>query len=456
VNKTERIVTVIAQQIESGSLRPGARLPPIRRAAEQNGVSKNTIVEAYDRLVAMGLIAARQGAGFSVVEQQHGPRPDTPPPQHLVEAVDSISLLRAQLDKAHSLRVGDGRPPASWMEGIMPRRLIDLGADGEGNDSSGYGSPHGYGGLRELIVARHQAQNIDLSPRQIVTTFGANHALDLIIRRYLSAGDTVLVDDPGYYPLFAKLKLMQVRFVGVRRTANGPDLDDLRQKAERERPAMFFTQSTAHNPTGSSMDLPTAHGVLQIAGSHGFMVVDDDPFVDLPGVQGVRLAALDQFRNVIFTGTFSKTLSASFRSGYIAGPEPIASELAELKMITAVNSARFSELLIAQMIQSGRFHKHMARIAKRLEGEAKDVRERLASLGLKSFTAEAAGYYSYLLLPKGHSDIELAQKASQQGIFLAPGSFFAVEPENYRPGIRINIARANDPRFFRFLREQFG
>lgn len=448
--KAEKIVTALRRRIESGELAPGAAIASIRRAAEDHGVSRNTVVEAYERLVAMGLLVSRRGSGF-VVAQAAGPRRQQETPRHLVEAVDHISLLRAQLDQNYDVRVGDGRPPGSWMTATVPRRLFGASADAIA-DSSGYGVPKGNSAIRELISARHRAQNIDLSPEQIVTTFGGNHALDLIVRRYLAPGDCVLVDDPGYYPLFAKLKLAQVRFIGVRRGPFGPDLGDLEAKVAREAPKFFFTQSLAQNPTGSSLDLPTAHGILRVTERAGCRVVDDDPFADLPGVEGVRLASLDQFRNVIFVGTFSKMLSASFRSGYIAAAPEIAAELAELKMITSVNSSRFSELMIVDIIRSRRYQKHLNRIARLTSDAGIALARTLRSLGLETHSTPAQGYYTYLFLPDGMDDLTLAQRAAAEGIFLAPGTFFSVDPRNHRPGIRINVARAGDPRFTRFLR----
>ncbi|WP_333828810.1 aminotransferase-like domain-containing protein [Pararhodobacter sp.] len=450
MTKAEWIVDTLRRQIGQGALAPGGAVPSIRRAAEDHGVSRNTVVEAYERLVAMGLLTSRRGAGFFVTE---APRPhrQEETPRHLVEAVDHISLLRAQLDQNYDVRVGDGRPPGSWMTATVPRRLFAASADAIA-DSSGYGVPKGNTSIRELISARHRTQGIELPAEQIVTTFGGNHALDLIVRRYLRQGDCVLVDDPGYYPLFAKLKLAQVRFVGVRRGPAGPDLEDLEAKLAREAPKMFFTQSLAQNPTGSSLDLPTAHGILRLTEKAGCRVVDDDPFIDLPGVEGVRLASLDQFRNVIFVGTFSKMLSASFRSGYIAAAPEIAADLAELKMITSVNSSRFSELMIADIIRSRRYQKHLNRIARLTADAADTLAATLRGLGLRTHTTPAQGYYTYLLLPEGMDDLAFAQRAAGEGIFLAPGTFFSVDPASHRPGIRINVARANHPRFTRLLR----
>ena len=454
MSKTESLVRQLADSIANGSLSAGDRLPSIRMAAQDHNVSKNTIVEAYDRLVARGLITARQGSGFTVAAPSHAIREDDAP-RHLVEAVDSISLLRAQLDQNYAVRIGDGRPPALWMAGIPLRSFPEPNGDTP-NDTSGYGSHMGYHPLRALIAAQHKMDGIALRPEQIVTTFGANHGLDLIIRRYLKPGDTVLVDDPGYYPLFAKLRFSQVTFIGVPRGPNGPDLEQLRTLAQLHRPKLYFTQSLAQNPTGTSMDLATAHGVLKQAEIADFLVVDDDPFVDLPNATGVRLAALDGFDRVIFVGTFSKTLSASFRTGYIAAHTSITEELAELKMITTVNSSRFSEMIVAEMIQSRRYARHLKKLAARLAQAAQKLKSDLATLNLRCKVDPGQGYYAWLGLPKGVSDTDLAKKAATEGIFLAPSSFFMVHPSDAPSGMRLNTTRTSDPRFLRFLRRELG
>lgn len=439
------------QQIEQGKIAAGARLPSIRNASEDYKVSKNTIVNVYDQLVSSGAVTAKQGAGFYVNSSKV--KLAEVKPEHVKQAGDIISLLRAQLERDYLVRVGDGRPPASWMSDTIPKRSSPHTLSAFNNDSSGYGSPYGYTALRECIANQHHGINLDISLDQIVTSFGANHALDLIIRRFLSAGDTVLVDDPGYYPLFAKLKLSKIKFVGVKRTVNGPDLDDLREKAETHKPSLFFTQSTAQNPTGSSINLPTAHAILQIAAKNNFLIIDDDPFIDLPNVAGTRLATLDAFHNVIFVGSYSKTLSASYRSGFIIAHRDIIASLVELKMITSVNSSRYSEIIISEFINNRRYQKHLKKISKRVIEAADNVTNRLTDMGFELFTKDTFGYYLQLMLPKHISDLQLAQDAANKGIFLAPGTLFSVNPEISPPSLRINVTRADDVRFYNFLKQ---
>lgn len=320
----------------------------------------------------------------------------------------------------------------------------------------GYGSAMGLQALREVLALDLMKREVAATPEHILMTFGANHALDLILRRFLVAGDTVLVDDPGYYPLFAKLKLAQVRMVGVTRTPNGPDPGDLAEKAALERPKMFFTQSLAHNPSGGSTNLATAHAILTTAAKHGMLVVEDDPFADLPTVRGQGLAPLDQLQHVICVRTLSKTLSASLRCGYIAARPDLIASLAELKMLTTVNSSGHIERLVYNVISEGHYRRHLRRLADRVQGATETAVPRLLKTGLSLFCEPTGGYYVFLKLPRDIDDIALAREAAREGIFIAPGSVFSPGQKPPHPGIRVNVAHAQDPRFYDFLSRATG
>jgi DNA-binding transcriptional MocR family regulator len=444
--RTQAVIDAIHERIESGALKVGARTPSIRQAAEEFGVSKNTVIEAYDRLVAAGLLAARQGSGFTVTE----PPSDVQPvrPSHVAEAVDIATLLRAQLEESFSLRVGDGRPPPSWTEEPEVRRRLRFSRPGS---EDGYGSAMGLPELRDEIARLFLARDIRCGPDQVLLTFGANHALDLIVRHFLAPGDVALVDDPGYYPLFAKLKLAQVKIVGVSRTEKGPDLDDLTQKIEAERPKIFFTQSISQNPTGSSTTLASAHALLNIISKRQIIVVQDEPFIDLPDSKGVDLATLDQLQNVITVGTFAKTLSANLRCGYILTRPDIIASLAELKMLTTVNSSGHIERLVHGLLEDGRYRKHLNRLAHRIAKATDNVVENLERRRLELFTPPTGGYYVYLKLPTGIDDIEYAKVGAREGLFIAPGGVFCVDRRSETAGMRVNVARADDVRFYDFL-----
>jgi DNA-binding transcriptional MocR family regulator len=453
-SRVDDIVDQIRQKIESRILAPGSKLPSIRQAAIEFDAAKNTVIEAYDRLVLSGLVASRAGSGFTVIEKPrviHGSAP-----KHVAEAVDIASLLSAQLEQSFKIRVGDGRPPASWTEESEVRRYLGQGGRSLRSSDDGYGSAYGYPGLRDVLARELQKKEIAARPEQILTTFGANHALDLIIRRFLVANDTVLVDDPGYYPLFAKLKLSQVNIVGVRRTPSGPDVEDFSQKVTAFQPKMFFTQSLAHNPTGGSTNLPTAHALLNIASINNMLIVEDEPFIDLPTVRGVGLAPLDQLKNVICVRTFAKTLSASLRTGFIAAREDLIASLAELKMLTTVNSSGHVERLLYSLISEGHYKRHLSRLSHRIEAATSEVIPSILATGAKLFCDPTGGYYVYVILPAGVQDIELAKAGVREGIFIAPGSVFSPDRQAIEVSIRVNIGWAQNAQFYKFLERVFG
>jgi DNA-binding transcriptional MocR family regulator len=209
-SKVETLAGKLALAIDRGGLVAGSKLRSIRDCAAKEGLSRNTVVEAYNRLIARGYAHARPGSGY-YVRKTTGPHTQAAAP-HVTEAVDVVSLLREQLEQQYEVRAGDGRPPASWMEsselGTYLRRARHRALS---EVEHGYGTPWGYLPLRETIARLLNERSIHVDARQVLLTQGANHALDLIIRHLLGAGDRALVDSPGYYPLFGKLKLAQVR-----------------------------------------------------------------------------------------------------------------------------------------------------------------------------------------------------------------------------------------------------
>ncbi|WP_458094555.1 aminotransferase-like domain-containing protein [Roseomonas sp. WA12] len=449
--KARAIVDRLAAAIEAGVMQPGERLASVREGAREQGVSKNTLAGAYDQLVASGHLEARQGAGYFVSSgmrlavQRPGPEVE--------EALDLVSLLREQTEAHYTVRPGEGRPPPAWMEeselGAHFARAARLGGNGEAHD---YGSAWGYAPLRERIALSLQERAIACTPEQVLLTQGANHALDMIVRHMIEPGDTVLVDDPGYYPLFGKLRLARARIVGVRRRPDGPDLEDLTAKLSQTRPKLFFTQSLAHNPTGGTLSLAVAYGLLQAAERHGFQIVEDDPFADLLPANAPRLAALDGLRRVLHVGTFSKTLSASLRVGFVAAAPQTARALAHMKLLTVVATSQYAERMVAGLIAGGHYLRHLRRLRTRVERATDAALSDLAALGLRPPRPPGGGFYLWTPLPEGVEEAAIVRDAAAHSIFLTPGAVFSPERATGPPMLRLNVAHASDPRFLDFMR----
>ncbi len=160
------IVNELSARLAQGLYKIGERMPSVRRAAAEHGVSKNTMAEAYDRLVGQGLLQARAGSGY-YVSRRNVPAASAGS-KHIVDAVDIVSLLREQLDRHYEVRPGDGRPPSSWMEGSELRRQFAGFKTAKAQaDDFGYGSAKGFEPLRDRLRLMLMERSIRAAPSSL-------------------------------------------------------------------------------------------------------------------------------------------------------------------------------------------------------------------------------------------------------------------------------------------------
>lgn len=443
--RVERVMADLRQRIERGAIGPGARLPSIRRQAEVLGVSRSTVVEAYARLVAEGLIASHPGSGFYVgtrrlplalAEQAPGQPPDRDPVW-----VTRQSLLA----EAAGLKPGAGWLPETWMPEADIRRALRRLSRQPLAPLTGYGTPQGSPALRALLAARLAARGITVAPAQLMLTESSTQAIDLVCRFLLQPGDTVLVDDPCYFSFQAMLRAHRVEVAGVPWTPQGPDLTALETTLAERRPRLYVTNSVLHNPTGASLSAEVAHRVLMLAERHDLTIVEDDVFADFEPQPTPRLAALDGLQRVIYVGSFSKSLSASVRVGHLAARADWIGPLVDLKLATAFEPGHFSAGLLHLLLAGGSYQRHMRGLRSRLGEAMGRVLERLQQLGLQPWLRPQAGMFVWCALPAGIDAAALAQHALQaHRMVLAPGNGFSPLPAaaGY---MRFNVAQCLNP-----------
>ena len=442
----QKVASAIAQQIADGALKAGDRLPSLRQYMSLHGYSKNTVITAYEQLASQGLVEARHGQGFFVCKSAPASVDDDEAPY--TRALDTIWMMRQQFvrDPGHS-HLGEGFPPVQWLMDMRLDKFHRQVVRGGVTTLFRYGTRLGNPGLRQRLSQKLADYSISASPRQMVTTLGANHAMDLIIRRHVMPGDSVLVEDPGYYPLFGKLQLQGARMLGVPRDADGPDLDALELLLKRERPRLFFLQSVGHNPTGSDLSPAKAHRLLQLAEMHDLLLVENDAMADFKPSSAVKLAALDQFERTLYLGSFSKSISAALRVGFIAGSKARIEELADLKMLLHNSSAEYSERTIDVILGEGHFLRHLSRLQERLRTATASGLQLLDELGAQVFCRPEQSLYLWARFPGIDDANVLTRQCLERGVMLAPGAIFSTRPKQPAPWTRLNVAYLNDPLF---------
>jgi DNA-binding transcriptional MocR family regulator len=449
----DQIVAGIKRQIDDRHLRPGTKLPSIRGFAESYNVSRFTVVEAYDRLVAMGCLQSRRGAGFyTAATAPTSPEATHPAPSDNHKRNEELVWLIRRLLVADENAMIPGGPwlPNSWLDEAGIRQGLNVLARKNGAYLLEYGHPFGYLPLREHLALMLAGLGVTAHPGQILLTQGTSQALELVIRYLLKPGDAALVDDPGYYNMFGNLRLQGVEMLAVPRNPDGPDIAVLENLAAARRPKVYFTQSVMQNPTATDMSPHVAFKVLQAAERHNFTVVEDDIFCDLQVRTTPRLATLDQLNRVIYVRSFSKTLSGSLRVGFVACTPDVARELADIKMLTSITTSQFTERLIYLMLVDGHYRKYLSRLHERL-GEARlDVVRAFERLGLELFAEPGDGMFIWARFPHVEDSLALAEASRRDGVMLAPGTVFRPHLER-SPWMRFNVAVCEDARVQRWL-----
>ena len=447
---TARVMLAVRQRVASRSLPAAAKLPSIRSLARTMQVSTSTVVEAYERLVSEGLIQSRPGSGFYVAGQtaplalsQIGPRLD--------RAIDPLWVSRQSLDAgAGDLKPGCGWLPPAWLPEDSLRRALRTLSRADVSALADYGTPLGLPPLRQWIGRRLAEKGVEASPDQILLTESGTQSIDLLCRFLVEPGDVVLVDDPCYFNFQALLKAHRVQIVSVPYTPNGPDIEPFARVCAERRPRLYITNSAIHNPTGATLSPVIAHRVLKLADQHALTIIEDDIFADFEGLPAPRLAAFDGLERVIQIGSFSKTLSASARCGFIAARPDWIDGLVDLKIATTFGGGRLNAELTLAVLRDGGYRKHLEALRLRLARARVDVGARLRQLGLMPWLDPQAGMFLWCSLPDGIDASDVARAALSQKVVLAPGNAFSVAQSaaNY---LRFNVSQCQDERVFTVL-----
>lgn len=431
----QQIVDALTCWLRCNEVMPGSRLPSVRQIAQINSLNQSCVVEACERLVAQGVLESRHGPGYVVA----APALVDPGQRH------ALWFEGAEIKHCHSLcelQLGGGGLPENWRESDDLAYAIREVSRTDMAGLFNYSSPLGLPALRQQIRKCLKQLGINVEHSRILTTAGASQGLDLIVRTLLKPGDCVVVESPGYPLLFDLLRLHGVSMLEVPRTPSGPDTAALEVLLLQYRPRALFINSFHQNPTGCSLAPEVAQRLLQLAREHGVPVIEDDVYADLHSGPGKRLAALDD--NVIYVGSYSKTLSSSLRVGFVVASTEVIARLAEVKMISSMGVSRFCESVLACLLANGAYRKLVQRQRQRLSSDREAVLQLLEDAEWEVFGKPSGGLFIWAR-SRRQAYAQVRIQARRFGVLLSsPTAFSPTGATN--DWQRINVACACDPR----------
>lgn len=452
---SKQIETTLQHMVEHRALPGGAKLPSIRQLASQLAVSTNTVVLAYDRLVAAGIIDTHGTAGFFVCARNDAGRaiPDAATLEAGEEQEPVWLAQQANDQRAGVLLASSGALPPTWLQDAVPAAAVQKALARSAAGMASRCPPQGLPELREHIALLLRGFGAAVDASQILTTFGGTHAIDLICRSFLQAGDTVLVEDPGYFLMFGRLRQDGIRLVPIKRRPDGLDLDALEAACREHRPRLLFVQTALHNPTGWSSSAANLHKVLILAQQYGFLIAEDDVHGHFQQAHSTRLAALSGLDGVIYYSSFCKALSPALRLGYLAAAPALLKVLMRTKIHSILTTPALNEYVLLEVLRAGNLRKHLDRLQRKIMAARNASTQQLRAAGVLFEHPGDAGIFLWGTMPAGLDVDLLVQDAYRNKIVLMRGAAFSASdtPDQH---VRFNVAFSQHPHLSNYLHER--
>lgn len=440
-----QLVTRMKEAIRLGRLPAGVRLPPSRVLAAELGVSRNTVVLAYEQLVAGGYVfASRKGTWVSSIStgvalsnsDMRAARMDA----HSAGFLQLAQTLPACAPSDSRYPLSPGVPALDQFPHRAWRRELDRAAEAGAWEIMGYGDPCGDPALRAAIAEHlNVARGVKCDKSQVVITSGALAATDLCVRLFSNPGDVAWVEEPGFRGAKAAFRMGGLRIVPIKVDENGIVASEREWNACV--PRLVYTTPNHQYPTGTVLPLSRRHDLISRAIEYGSWIIEDDYDGEfrhdgepVPSMQGLVPCA-----PVLYIGSFSKTLFPALRIGFLVLPPGIGArvQVALRELLRAGH--RIEQRALARFISSGQFNHHLSRM-RRL------YRERQAALlealdTCLDFPVEVLGarygMHLALRLPPEIPDRDVVARTQAAGLGARALSDSMYEPDSTMNGLLI-------------------
>lgn len=438
---TLQLYAALRDLILSGALGAGDRLPATRTLAQEIGVSRTTVIDAIDRLVAEGMLVSRIGAGTFVSDSLEHQRLSTPPQQGASgpQRAPRVSYVIGQAQDAYAERSWLPHKPRAFVTALPAldafpmtqwARLSARHLRGGRSEVMGYGQPKGLAALRQAIATHLGAlKGIRCSPEQVFVTGGAQQAFSLIGRLLLNPGDRVWMENPGASGARNALLSEGAELVPIDVDDQGLVVSDGLAKAPHFR--MAFVTPSHQQPLGHVMSLPRRLDLLQAADRAQAVVIEDDYDGEFYFGNAPRpaLRSIDANGRVVYVGTFSKSLFPALRLGYIVVPERMVEVFDRMFETWASGPSTATQAIVADFMDEGHFATHIRLMRQlyraRYEALQEAARSLPDSLRLQETTA---GFHTPALLDPRISETAVVEQAAARGVTLAPLGRYCLSP----------------------------
>lgn len=426
--RQRQVYEILHHQILSGIYPPGSRLPGSRQLSAELGASRMTLQTAVQQLVAEGLLITRPGSGIYVTKTvpDGAAHPVEPRFSAWAERLRHAPFLQRQGMRGSQLRsFAASFPYDIW------RRMLGRYLSTDDAILNRYGSPAGFGPLREAIAAKvARLRGVNCTAEQVIIVSGIQQALDILARLLIDPGDEVVVENPGYVSAYRVFAVYGADLQPVAVDRSGMIVSDIPAES---RSRLAFVTPANQFPRGGAMSLERRLALLEWARRQQALIIEDDYDGELryDGQPLAALQSLDRDGRVIYLGTFSKVLFPALRLGYVILPDVLHRPFLHARQLLDRGAPTLTQAAAADFIAEGHFERHLKKLRQlyrvRRQLLVESLQSRLGSI--VRFTGEPAGLHVWLTLTGGLSEGDVLPRLQAHELPIYPGSPYFLTPQ---------------------------
>lgn len=429
-----QIVDALIREIRSGRLAPGDRLPGTRSVARALGVHRNTVLTAFNELIAEGWLSTRPGSGTTVAAElpsvtlgRASKKRRSKAPFPLAPCSIAAWPDPREADAPELLRLAGGLPDLRLIPDVALARAHRRALRRGGVRLLAYGDPAGHPQLREqLAIMLAATRGLSLDKDDLLVTRGAQMALYLAARVLIRPGELVAVEAFGYPPAWDALRAAGAELVPIPVDRDGIDTAALTRLAVRRPLRAVYVTPHHQFPTLATLCAARRLELLALARRHNFAIIEDDydHEVHYRGSPVLPLAHIDEAGSVIYIGTLSKVLAPGLRMGFLVADSTVIERALRWRTIIDRQGDLTTEAAVAELFEDGEVQRHIGRVrriyARRREALLEALEERLP--GAFQIEVPRGGMALWAWAAQGDDTDAWADRALDRGVVVSPGS----------------------------------
>jgi DNA-binding transcriptional MocR family regulator len=444
-NLYEQVADRVRMLIQEGTLKPGDRLPSVRRLHQQLSVSISTVLEAYRLLEDQGLIEARPQSGY-FVKRTLLVVPDEPNQSALPKQTNPVDVslgfrISAAMRDPNQIGLGAAVPAIELLPIASLNRLMGQMIRSQPELTHSYHPPQGCEQLRREVAKRLLEAGCSITPDQVVITSGTTEAVCLSLKAVTQPGDTIAVESPTYYGFLETLNALHLKVLEIpTHPQDGISLEHLEAALQQRQIAACLLVSNFSNPLGSCMSDLKKKQLVELLNRYRLPLIEDDIYGELyfDGTRPKAIKAFDTEGWVLYCASASKTLSPGLRVGWsVAGQYQVKIE--QLKMGMNWMTAVAPQLAVAAFLSSGGYDRHLRHMRRALQSQVGQTTQAICEYfpSETRVTRPRGGYVLWVELPEECDAMTLYEEALEHHVCIAPGIMFS-PVGNYTNCFRLN------------------